>query len=280
VTLAFAFDGSIHADWISRYALSLAAALPQPALRLLCVEDSPLPRAALEQRARELLARCERQGLPADVELLPRRSDVAAAILRAAPRGAEEFLLCGTRVRPRQRGFLSGTVAEQLLRARPCNVLAIRVVQPGFMGHPRELLVPVSGHPRGFVSGLPFLRLLAPRVERLHLLLVKELRRGRFRDLRRGQADLLSAAGQDYLRRVEGELRACAALSRCLIQREVVVSDDAPKEIVIAASRLGAQLIYLGASERSLPHRFVYGNIIEQVLRRAPCDVAIYRGAS
>ena len=59
----------------------------------------------------------------------------------------------------------------------------------------------------------------------------------------------------------------------------VVVSDDVPKEIVIHASRSKSRLIYLGASERNLTQRLWYGNPIEQVLREAPCDVAIYRGA-
>ena len=58
----------------------------------------------------------------------------------------------------------------------------------------------------------------------------------------------------------------------------VVVSDDPPKEILIMAARLGSELILMGASERGLPHRFLYGNPIEQVLRRTPCDVAVYRG--
>jgi nucleotide-binding universal stress UspA family protein len=34
----------------------------------------------------------------------------------------------------------------------------------------------------------------------------------------------------------------------------------------------------MGASERNLTERLFYGNPIEQVLRDATCDVAIYRG--
>jgi nucleotide-binding universal stress UspA family protein len=34
----------------------------------------------------------------------------------------------------------------------------------------------------------------------------------------------------------------------------------------------------MGASERTLTERFLFGSPIEQVLRDATCDVAIYRG--
>jgi nucleotide-binding universal stress UspA family protein len=56
----------------------------------------------------------------------------------------------------------------------------------------------------------------------------------------------------------------------------VVVSDDVPKEIVILANKMKSQLIFMGASERALGQRLVYGSPIEQVLRSAPCDVAIH----
>ena len=36
------------------------------------------------------------------------------------------------------------------------------------------------------------------------------------------------------------------------------------------------QMILLGASERSLPHRFVHGNPLERILRDTVCDVGIY----
>lgn len=279
MSLFFAYDGSVHDDWIFRYALALAQAHPERTLELLSVEDGPLTRSALEARLAGLARECTARGVTLRERVVPcAREGAAASLLSAVPRGPEHFLLCGTRVRPRGRGYLAGTVAEALLRARPCQVLAVRVVQPGLLGVPRELLVPVSGHPRGLAAALPFLRLLAPRLERLELLLVKELRRARFLHLDGARAAALRADGLRYLERLEGELRAEPALARCEVQREVVVSDDAPKEIALAAGRLRAQLIVLGASERSLPQRFMFGNPIEQVLRTAPCDVAVYRG--
>ncbi|MGB5156140.1 MAG: universal stress protein [Desulfobacterales bacterium] len=49
------------------------------------------------------------------------------------------------------------------------------------------------------------------------------------------------------------------------------------KEILIQTGALRSRLILLGASDRNLPSRFVYGNALEQILRKTPCDVGIYR---
>lgn len=59
---------------------------------------------------------------------------------------------------------------------------------------------------------------------------------------------------------------------------QAVLSDDISREILIAANKTKSRLIYMGASERKLAQRILYGNPIERVLRDATCDVAIYRG--
>lgn len=278
MSLHLAYDGSTHADWLSHYAARMAAELPERELRVLHVEEPDLPRAALDARLERLEQECALQSVTVRILVLPRHGDVGATLLEALPAGPDHHVVCGTRVSLHERGYLAGTVSEQLLRAHPCHVLGIRVLQPGYLGAPRELLLPLAGHPRGFCSGLPFLRLLAPGVQRIHLLAVRSLSRLRFRSASMVEVDRLRAEGRDYLDRVTEELRGEPALARCAVAREVVVSDDVPKEIALAASRLRTELIYLGAPERSLPAQFAYGNPVEQVLRNAPCDVAIYRG--
>jgi len=200
------------------------------------------------------------------------------AIRASVPPGPDSYLVCGTRSREHKRGLLSGTVAERLLRSRHCHVLAIRVVQPGLLGLPRQLLLPVSGHPRGFRSGLPLLTLLAPDVSHLQILYVARVSRWQFRLLSRESAEQLRRPGQAYCDRIEQEIRAQLGPAPPVVDGHVVVSDDVPKAIVIAANKAKSRLIYLGASERNLTERFFFGNPVEQVLRDATCDVAIYRG--
>jgi nucleotide-binding universal stress UspA family protein len=152
-------------------------------------------------------------------------------------------------------------------------------VQPGLLGLPRSFLLPVSGHPRGFRSGIPFLNLFAQDVTRIHILFVEQVARWRFRLLSHQAAERLARRGRAYLRRIEHEIGEQLRLGPSVTDVNVVVSDDVPKEIIIFANRVKSRLIYMGASERSLGERFFYGNPIEQVLRNTSCDVAIYRGA-
>jgi nucleotide-binding universal stress UspA family protein len=146
------------------------------------------------------------------------------------------------------------------------------------MERSKDLLVPVSGHPRGFRSGVHFLELFRADVSRLHILFVQRVSRRRFRMLSHNAAQRLRLAGREYCQRIEDEVSEELNMGESIMDANVVVSDDVPKEIVIAANKTKSSLIYVGASDRNLTERFLYGNPIEQVLRDATCDVAMYRG--
>lgn len=275
--LFFAYDGSIHGDWVSHYAIRLASNHDQKTLHLLHIRDEKITQRELEAKLERIESECQRAGVSLEVQVEPPRLSVAESLQSLLPANGTSYLVCGTRVRLRKKGILSGTVSERLLRAARCNVLAVRVVQPGMLGLPGKLLVPVSGHPGGFRSGLPFLHLFAPYISSLHVLFVRRVARWRFRLLAHEEATRLEGPGRAYCERVEREIGELG-LGASITDASVVVSDDVPKEIVIFANRVKARLIYMGASQRNLTERFLYGNPIEQVLRDASCDVAIYRG--
>jgi nucleotide-binding universal stress UspA family protein len=274
--LCFAYDGSIHGDWVARYAMRMASRLPEPLLQVVHVEDGELSKADLQQRFAQIASSCTELALPLELTSAPLRKSVAATLLALVPEGPDHFLVCGTRVRQRGRGLLADTVSEKLLRAGPCQVLSIRVMQPGLLGGPRNFLVPVSGRPEGIRVGLPFLRLLAADAMKLEILLVRQVSHRRFRQIGHAEATSLVREGQHYVSGIEESLASELALPIHSLDGTVVLSDDIPKEIVIQAAKHRSQLIYMGASATSLRRRSVYGSPIEQVLRSAPCDVAIY----
>ncbi|MDH4283015.1 MAG: universal stress protein [Myxococcales bacterium] len=274
--LHFAYDGSIHGDWVARYATQMASRLPEPGLHVWHVEDPQVPRADLRSRLKRIEAECEALSLPLKLSVEARHKGVAATLLALVPADSKDYLVCGTRVRQRSRGFLSGTVSEQLLRDGRCQVLAVRVMQPGLLGRPRNFLVPVSGRPGGIRAGLPFLRLLMPGAEEVEVLLVHQLSRSRFRQVGHSEAARIIERDQEYVLGIEESLGRELGVPLGKLDQRVVLSDDVPKEIVIQASKARSQLIYMGASERTLRERSLYGSPIEQVLRSAPCDVAIY----
>ena len=275
--LICAYDGSLNGDWVVHYAVRFAATTPERRLRLLHVYDG---RAAddLRPRIARIADECALLGIGFECELHPAAgAQVADRLLALVPPGSGTMLVAGTRSRPRNLAFLAGTVSARLLAAEHCSVVAIRVVHPGVLGQPGRVLLPVAGHPRGARYALPLLRLLGPDLRELHLLLVRELSRFRFSLLRPTTARRLLDEGRTVVTRVEEEVRAALAPYEYGLDTSVVISDDVPKEILVFAGKLRARLVCLGASERSLPQRQIYGNPIEQVLRDAPCDVAVYR---
>jgi nucleotide-binding universal stress UspA family protein len=274
--LHFAYDGTINGDWASHYALRLATRHPARALRVIHVDEGSLPKEELTERLRGFESRSRALGLAFEAAVLPHGGGVYEQLAAHVPAGPDSLLVCATRARPRGRGLLTGTVAERLLRAGQWNVLALRVVQPGVLGHPLRLLIPVAGAPRGIVPGLPFLRLLAPESSAMHLLIVKEIANWRLRRLSHDAVQRQLDLARETVHQIETQLREGLTLARPHLDAEAVVSADVPREIALCANRQKSELIYVGASRRNWSERLLRGNPLESVLREAPCDVAIY----
>jgi nucleotide-binding universal stress UspA family protein len=274
--LWFAYDGSLNGDWLSHYAVRFAQHLPERHVHLLHVEDGSLDESQLSVRLRLLRKECERAELQLSTEYLEQKNGVAQALLERLPAGPHTHLLCGARIRRRKLAFLSGTVSEKLLKAHHCNVLAVRVIQPGAFGVVNNLLLPVTGHPRGAVGALRFVKLIGTDLRRVQILLVKPTDP---RSLPQASAANLIRSGWDYVHRIEHELRT-ALPQEYHLDGSVVVSDDPASEVVVAAQRQASQFILLGATERSLASRLLSTSPIERVLHAAPCDVGIYWGFS
>ena len=122
-----------------------------------------------------------------------------------------------------------------------------------------------------------FFLLLAPDVERLHLLRIMKVSSLWFQYMPITAARGLQTKGYAYMNRIMEEIRQHLGKAPLRLDAKVILSDDWVKEILIHASNTHAQMILMGASDRNLPSRYFYGNKIEQVLRRSPCDVGIYR---
>ena len=269
--LVFAYDGSLNGDWVAHYAVRFAANRSERKLRLVHLyEDSPEPH--LHERIARIDRECGLAGVTLEVELgTPGSTGIAERLLALVPPGA--ILVAGTRARPRDTAFLAGTVSVRLIEARRCPVIAIRVVHPGVLGLPGSVLLPVEAKGREVKRALPLLHLLGPDLERLDLLLVRELSRLRLRFLSDEGARRLLAEGRKSLAPLEEELRHGLAPLLVELDSSVVVSDDAPREILLRASKRRSRLICLGAPERPLaPH----GEPVERILRDTPSDVAVY----
>ena len=276
-TIYLAYDGSINADWVARYAINMAAGSRNPRIILVHILTQTYSAETIDKKIHEIEVECTSRGVEMTSQVLPLRKDVFQSLLKAIPPGVESLCVCGARITSRGKGFLAGTISEKLLRRKQFDVLAIRVVKPGILGVPKELLFPLSGHPRGFQAAMSFFQLLAPEVEQLHLLRIMKVSSLWFQYMPVTSVRALKSKGFAYVNQVITEIREQLGENHIRLDAKVILSDDWVKEILIQASRTRAQMILMGASDRNLPSRYFYGNKIEQILRRSPCDVGIYR---
>jgi nucleotide-binding universal stress UspA family protein len=234
------------------------------------------PTSSLNDRLARIVGESKVLGVELQTDLSPRRGmSVAERLLEVVPEHAT--LIAGTRARPRHRAFLAGTVSARLLEAGRFSVIALRVVHPGVLGQPGRVLLPIAGRPHQAALALPLLRLLGEDLQSLHLLFVRKVSGLRLRFMSHESAERLLAERRALAAPIEDELRTGLAPHLLDLDSSVVVSDDAAREILLCADKRRSRLIGLGASRRTLPERMVFGSPIEQLLRDAPSDVAVYR---
>ena len=163
-----AYDGSINSDWVARYAIRLATRCAEKKLVLLHIQDGEIPAARLKAKVDDIERECRDRQVDFFKESRLLKRGVFHSLSESLPSGDQHICVCGTRIRSRRRGFLSGTISAKLLQAHKLPVIALRVVQPGILGNARHLLMPLSGHPRRLRSALPFFRLFAPDIRVLY----------------------------------------------------------------------------------------------------------------
>jgi nucleotide-binding universal stress UspA family protein len=273
-----AYDGSLNGDWVSRYATRFASHTEERRLTLIHILDQSISKEQLEKKIEYLAAECRTQDVHLITEIHPLDKNVPSSLLRTIPAAVQNVVVCGTRVRSRRHAFLTGTISEKLLRWGRLNVLALRVVQPGVLGNPRDFLVPLSGHPRGFKTAWPFLRLFLPDVESVHLMRVMPVSFLRLPHLSLQQTQSLRGIGLGYLHSVVQEILQQRGTVQFRLDSRVIIGDDWIGEILLQASDLKTRMILLGATEQPLPRRLIRTSQLERLLAQTPCDVGIYRG--
>jgi nucleotide-binding universal stress UspA family protein len=274
--LDLAYDASLGADWVSRYGIRLAANSEDKTLRLVHVLDGLLTTDILNDKINAIEKECNSNKIKLQTEILPMRKNVVSTLQTFFSRNSSEFILCGTRMLNSARGYLFGTVSERLLENRALRVLAIRVFQPGNSGLVSDMLMPVSERFTDQSNGLFFLEKFSPQLKSLHLLHISKINTLWFRYLSQNRAAKLKLAAHEYLKEVQRVIENHLSLQATHCDSRALLSDDTAKEIIIQSNKLKSDIVLLGTSTRSLPYRFFYGNLLEQILRQSACDIALY----
>lgn len=256
--IVFAYDGSLHGDWVAHYALRFSANVGVP-LRLVHVATTEL--AHLPDRLGRIEAEARRLGVELAVDVVTGVDDVAAALLA---RSAGATLVTGTRARPRHHSLLANTVSARLLARAQAPMVAIHVVHPGLLGQPGRVLV--AGVGPEDPAPLPVLSMLGDELHALHVMLVHAVSRLRLPSAHDAR---WIDEGRSRLLAIEGRLRA-ALPHPFELDGSVVVSSDPPREVRLRALAHRSRLVVLDAA--------LGAPTLEAILTATPADVAIVRG--
>jgi hypothetical protein len=157
--------------------------------------------------------------------------------------------------------------------------MAVRVVQPGILGIPRDVLVSVPEPATALHSSLPFLRLLVAEVRHLHILRTIRIGRSAHRRLTPQRLSRLRGEGRIHAETIEGRLVEETVLTETMVDASIRVTDDWVGDTIAYASRHKSQLICVEAPLPGPTARLFRADPIERLLADAPCDVAVFRGA-
>ncbi|MBN1957913.1 MAG: universal stress protein [Desulfuromonadales bacterium] len=276
--IILAHDGSLYGEWVSRYAINFALSEEDRRLLVLHVPEGKIAPVVVEARLERLMNDCTEHELSCRCEYLPPEQDVYRSLRHAIPHDPTALLVCGTRVKARNRAYLTDSIAEKLLRTHQCPVVALRVTQPGLLGTPVNLLLPLAGHDAGTERFWPVLRRFVPRLHSVQLFRSLNIHYLRYPHLSRNREQSLRDIGIAYLEQILMDIDKRLPERSFRIDCRVALSSNWSDEILVLASRLRMQLILLGVSERTLAHRLFYGVGLERILHKSPCDVGIYRG--
>ncbi len=276
MTIFLAHDGSLNGDWIGNYALHMAAGSTARRLVVLHVEDANISGEPLHRRLERITELGERMRVAVEVRILPMHRGVFGGLDDHLADAPASIVVCGARVAGGRRGHLRGTISESLLNSARCGVLAVRVLQPGLLGDPRRVLLALSGG--SAAPALPFLAPLAAAIEHLDILHVAMVSKFRFGNMTAADAARHYHAAQSAAERAMEEVAGATSLPPERIDSHVRVSDDWAKQVAVEAGRYraGLAMVEMPAAGRGLS----FGHPIEELMRIAPSDVAVYRKAA
>jgi nucleotide-binding universal stress UspA family protein len=203
-----------------------------------------------------------------DVKYQTVEGPTADEIVRYAEKEGCDLIVMGTHGRTGLRRLLTGSVAETVLRAAHCPVLALRSPE---LPRPAELF-PVILHPTDFSEcsepALQVARDLArdqgARLVVLHVTPTEVVLEGATAAVADPLAD--SDTVEKIRERVDG-----SDLKHPVEVR--LGRGEAAAEILRAAGELGCGLIVLGTHGRTGLGRLLMGSVAEDVLRKAACPV-------
>jgi nucleotide-binding universal stress UspA family protein len=224
--------------------------------------------------AEETVAPLRERGV--DVTVCVRRQRPAEAILHQAEGDETDLIVVGCRGKGTMERLLIGSVSEKVARYAPCSVLVVRDEAIA------RVLVAVDGSDSSEQALEALLRLPLPTHAEFRLAHIAAGDGAGEEPITAG-VDLQTAiseydrachvdGGQDVIRGGVARRRAGARPATADVRHGA-----AAEELIAAAREWDADLIVVGAENRSVLGRLFLGSVSHRVLSHAPCSVLVGR---
>lgn len=272
--ILMAVDGSFNAEAAARYAIALSAAC-KAKLYIASIIPPKMHEKdirAAEESVKRIIEEAGRTGL--DVRPIIEEGKIVPTIKEIVDREKIDMVMAASRKEHAEKRFFVRTVSRELMRLLTCSVIIIRVVNPGKMAYPRDILVPIIG--KGYdPTEKVFLTARLARYYKaktivLHLKrsITSLFKKGIIKDIVEEEID-----GMEDIKYFIDRLKKFKVYPKVRVSYFIKISRTISKEA--AAKR--HDLIILGATRRSLISQLIRGNPVEEVLRRTPCDLMILK---
>lgn len=278
MSVYLAHDGSLNGEWVGRYALRFAAGTPARRLVQLHVEDANISGPPLHERLARIKNLGERLGVSVETRILPMHHGVFGGLDVHLKEDPESLVICGARATDGRRGLLRGTISERLLGNGGYDVMSVRVLQPGLLGHPKRIMLSLSKDGRASTA-IRFVAPLVAGIEQLDIVYINTVSRMRYAHISEDDAARLRHQARGIAERAEGQIIAATGIDGVNVDFHGRLSDDWPKQTAVEAGRYRSDLT-LAEFPPTQRQSLGFAHPIEQLMRLAPSDVAVFRAAA
>jgi len=257
-------DSGIETKFVSRYALLIARVARAKLYLVPAFRDSEVL-ANLE----EIRSIAEREGV--ETEQLAIEESVVREVNKLV-RDKQMDLIVVVLKGERDGRFFIGTLAQRLMKHAQASVIGVRIVKARPITHHRKLLVPVSNRDYHFKERLFLIDNLA-RCLNLDVSLFRCIK-SRGRSFDRDEMAAFFKESEDYLSPFKDCLCGCGVAADVRVQ---VCEKNATDSILDEAMSGRFDLLLVHALKRNVVKEFLGSNEMEEIIRRTPANLLLWK---
>ncbi|HDS45535.1 MAG TPA: universal stress protein [Methanomicrobia archaeon] len=256
-------DSGIEPKFVASYALLIARAAGAKLYLVPAFRDPEIP-----ANVYEIEHRAHEAGV--ETEQLAVETDLVRSVNKLVRDKQLDLIITGLRGE-RDGRFFIGTLGQRLMKHAQASVIGVRIVKARPITHHRKLLVPVSNRDYHFTERLFLIATLARSLE----LTVSLFRCAREpgRSYTREEKEAIFRESEEYLTPFISELHAGGIPAEVHVR----VCDNATDGILDEAMTGHFDFLLVRALRRNVVKEFLGRNEMEEIIRRTPSNLLLWK---